>query len=68
MIDFISCSYGDKAPKTIAGRFIAIVWPLIGWIIMAIFIGQVTSKLSAGIIDVHIMVYGKKVSLVNRPF
>ena len=39
--------YGDKAPKSIVARIFSIFWILLGLIIMAIFIANITSALTA---------------------
>ena len=39
--------YGDKAPKSIVARIFAIIWILLGLIIMAIFMANITSALTA---------------------
>ena len=42
------CSrYGDKAPKSIVARIFSIFWILLGLIIMAIFMANITSALTA---------------------
>ena len=39
--------YGDKAPKSIVARIFSIIWILLGLIIMAIFMANITSALTA---------------------
>ena len=58
---FVICRYGDKTPRTILGRIIAMFWPMVGQVFVVILVAQVTSQLSAGIIGVEIKIYGKKV-------
>ena len=38
--------YGDKAPKSILARIFAIIWILLGVIIMQIFSSNITSALT----------------------
>ena len=44
---FFVFRYGDKTPKSIAARFFAILWIILGLIIMAVFMGNITSALTA---------------------
>ena len=39
--------YGDKAPKSIVARIFSIFWILLGLVIMAIFVANITSALTA---------------------
>ena len=39
--------YGDKAPKSIVARIFSIIWILLGLVIMAIFMANITSALTA---------------------
>ena len=58
--------YGDKTPRTVPGRSVAILWTMWGQIMVVILVAQVTSKLSAGIIGEEIRVYGKKVAVIQN--
>ncbi|KAL9964498.1 hypothetical protein ACROYT_G028149 [Oculina patagonica] len=46
-ISMTTVGYGDKAPKSIVARIFSIIWILLGLIIMAIFIANVTSALTS---------------------
>ena len=59
-------SYGDKTPKTVCGRIIAILWILTGQALVTLYVAQVTSELSSGIIGVKIRIYGKKVNFMRK--
>ena len=39
--------YGDKAPKSVVARIFSIIWILLGLIITAIFMANITSALTA---------------------
>ena len=39
--------YGDKAPKSTVARIFSVFWILLGLIIMAIFMANITSALTA---------------------
>ena len=45
-VTMTTVGYGDKAPKSIAGRAIAIIWMFTGLFIMAGFIASITSTLT----------------------
>ena len=62
---FFVTRYGDKTPKTVLGRSIAIFWTMWGQIMVVMLVAQVTSKLSTGIIGEEIRVYGKKVIIIQ---
>jgi len=42
---FLLSSYGDKVPRSFLGRLIAIVWTLVGLVIMSFLVAQMTSAL-----------------------
>lgn len=54
----ISCRYGDKAPRTGAGRLIAIIWMITGLILFPVLTAEVTSILT----DNSYSLVSKKVS------
>ena len=47
LTDFLSIRYGDKSPKSVVARVFSIIWILLGLIIMAIFMANITSALTA---------------------
>ena len=47
LTDFLCIRYGDKSPKSVVARIFSIIWILLGLIIMAIFMANVTSALTA---------------------
>jgi len=46
--------YGDKVPRTPSGRVMALVWMLIGIVVIAAFTSTMTSVLTASRLDTHI--------------
>ena len=48
MVTLTTVGYGDKAPKTTAGRMIAVLWMLAGILIISSFTAAVTSTLTLG--------------------
>ncbi|XP_068727599.1 protein sidekick homolog [Montipora capricornis] len=62
LITMTTVGYGDKYPKTIMGRFIAIVWFLTGIVLSSLLISSLTSSMSVRILDQRLDVTrGKKV-------
>ena len=47
LTDFLSIRYGDKSPKSVVARIFSVIWILLGIIIMAIFVANITSALTA---------------------
>jgi hypothetical protein len=56
--------YGDKTPRTVLGRSVAILWTLCGQIMVVMFVAHITSQISSSIIKEDIRIYGKKVILI----
>lgn len=54
--------YGDRAPKSIAGRIFGIIWTLTGLVIISILIGAIASSLTTVTVEKEIMLYGTEVS------
>lgn len=47
-VTMTTVGYGDKAPSTVAGKLIALVWMFAGIIIISTFTGMIASSLTAG--------------------
>ena len=65
---FLFCvvRYGDRYPKTIVGRAIAILWFLTGIVLSSLLVSSITSSMSVRILDQHLNVArGKKVTEYN---
>ena len=43
--------YGDRVPKSVAGRLFGVVWIYFGLVIMAIFMANITTALTAASMD-----------------
>ncbi|KAL9964497.1 hypothetical protein ACROYT_G028146 [Oculina patagonica] len=52
-ISMTTVGYGDKSPKSIVARIFSVMWILLGLIIMAIFMANVTSALTASSMDLE---------------
>lgn len=66
---FYYVRYGDRYPKTILGRCIAILWFLTGIVLSSLLISSITSSMSVRILDRHLNVArGKKVSIFSHLF
>lgn len=55
-------SYGDRAPKSVAGRIFGIIWTLIGLVIIGILVGAIASSLTSVTVQKDITLYGTKAS------
>ena len=53
-VTMTTVGYGDKAPRTIAGRLIALVWMFTAIIILSTFTGMIASSLTASRINATI--------------
>ena len=58
---FIFNRYGDKVPKAYVSKAFAIIWILIGLVIMGILSGALTSAVTSFVFETDIMLYGTKV-------
>ncbi len=54
VVTMTTVGYGDKAPKTVLGRLVAMVWMLVGVIALAIITGSVAAKMTAARLDAPI--------------
>lgn len=61
-----SFSYGDKVPRSVAGRLFGVVWINVGLVILAIFMGMITASLSSNSLEQISNLYGMPVSIKNQ--
>ena len=59
-------SYGDKSPRSIPARLFAVVWITVGLVILAMFMGIVTTSLTASNLEGISNLYGQEVDVVYR--
>lgn len=48
MVTMSTVGYGDKAPRTAIGRFVALVWIFISIVLLAAFTGTIASSMTVG--------------------
>ncbi|KAL9956196.1 hypothetical protein ACROYT_G037640 [Oculina patagonica] len=65
-ITMTTVGYGDKAPKTIAGKLLGLVWMLAGLIIITMFISIITTSLTSVSLEGRTSLRGVMVSAVNH--
>ncbi len=46
VVTMTTVGYGDKAPRTLPGRMVAVLWMMVGVVSLAIFTGSVASQLT----------------------
>ena len=63
---FVSiCRYGDLTPRAIVSRVFAIIWIFIGMVNFAIFVGALTTAITATQVHSDAKIYGVEVCLVE---
>lgn len=62
-IMFLFLSYGDKVPRSFGGRLFGVVWINVGLVILAIYMGIVTSSLSTNSLEQVNNIYGMPVNI-----
>lgn len=62
-IMFLFLSYGDKVPRSVGGRLFGVVWINVGLVILAIYMGIVTSSLSTNSLEQVNNIYGMPVNI-----
>ena len=62
--DMFLYSYGDKVPKSIIGRLFGVIWINVGLVILAMFMGIITTSLTANSLGHVTTLYGMSVSLI----
>ncbi|XP_068761976.1 uncharacterized protein [Montipora capricornis] len=65
-ITMTTVGYGDKAPKTILGKVLGVVWMLAGLIITSMFISIITTSLASVSLEGRTNIRGLKVSALNH--
>lgn len=63
-ISMTTIGYGDIYPKTAIGRFIAIVWILIGVTLLSLFTATITSILTASALSDSTSISGNKIAVI----
>ena len=58
-------SYGDKVPKSVLGRLFAVVWINVGLVILAVFMGIITTSLTSSSMENVSNLYGLPVSGIS---
>ena len=56
------CSYGDRYPRSMGGRLFAVMWILVGMVIISIFTAALTSSLTTLSLETQVKLPGAKVS------
>ena len=54
--------YGDKVPRSVAGRLFGVVWINVGLVILAIFMGMITASLFSNSLEQISNLYGMPVN------
>ncbi|XP_032222948.2 uncharacterized protein LOC116604538 [Nematostella vectensis] len=67
-ITMTTVGYGDRVPLSNAGRLVALVWTLIGLVVLSIFMGQITTSLTTKVVSMEqeIILYGTNVSALSN--
>ena len=60
------CRYGDITPRSIPGRIVAMIWTLIGLVLVGILTGALTSTVTTLTIPPTAKLYDTNVSLGRR--
>ena len=71
IVFFVPFSYGDKVPRSVGGRLFGVVWINVGLVILAIYMGIVTSSLSSNSLEQRNNIDGMPVSIhleLGKPF
>lgn len=53
VVSMTTVGYGDRSPRTFAGRIVAIIWILVGITIFSIFSATMTSSLTTSVMAFH---------------
>ena len=66
IVTMTTVGYGDKVPRSVVARTLAIIWVSIGLIIFALFSSAITSALTARSLETDVELYGKTIVVLNR--
>jgi ABC-type amino acid transport substrate-binding protein len=70
VVTMTTVGYGDKAPKTVGGRMVALVWMFTSIILFALFTAAVTASLTVGTLSGKVQglrdLYGVRVGSLER--
>lgn len=64
-ISMTTLGYGDKVPSAYISKLFAIVWILIGLILMSILSSALTSAVSSFVVQTNLILYGTKVAVIH---
>ena len=59
-------SYGDKFPRSVAGKILGIFWILAGSIIVSLYTSVVTAHMTAEVVDEKVKLYGMTVAVIQN--
>ena len=70
MVTMSTVGYGDKAPRTGLGRFLALVWIFISIVLLAAFTGTIASSMTVGRMGQNMSqlsdLHGKKIGAIEK--
>lgn len=64
-VTMTTVGYGDKVPKSIIGRLFGVIWINVGLVILAMFMGIITTSLTANSLGHVTTLYGMSVAVLN---
>ena len=58
-------SYGDRRPVTFPGKLFAILWIIVGYVIITLLTSYMVSSITLVLVKERTTIYGAKVSITN---